>query len=61
MQGGHPVTAISQNWKQRVLTHSIGGKGYHVREGVAPYKALFGAEKADVGPENTYLRNVKPE
>jgi hypothetical protein len=37
------------------------GEGYHVREGVVPFNALFGAEKADIGPENTYLRNVKAE
>jgi hypothetical protein len=30
-------------------------KGYHLREGVAPYKALFGAEKGDIGPETTYF------
>jgi putative transposase len=37
-----------------------GGEGYQVREGPAVYKALFGAEKEDIGPENTYLWNVKP-
>jgi len=37
-----------------------GGEGYQVREGPARYNALFGAEKEDIGPENTYLWNVKP-
>jgi hypothetical protein len=26
----------------------------------AKYNALFEAEKEDIGPENTYLRNVEP-
>jgi hypothetical protein len=29
-------------------------------EGSALYNALFGAEKEDIGPENTYPWNVKP-
>jgi hypothetical protein len=37
-----------------------GGEGYEVREGAAFYKDLFGAEKEDIGSENTYLWNVKP-
>ena len=37
-----------------------GGEGYQVREGPARYNALFGAEKVDIGLENTYLWNVKP-
>ena len=31
------------------------GKGYSLREGPAPYNALFEAEKEDIGLENTYL------
>jgi hypothetical protein len=27
----------------------------------ALYNALFGAEKEDIGPENTYPWNVKPQ
>ncbi len=30
-----------------------GGAGYQLREDVAPYKALFGAEKDDIDPKNT--------
>jgi len=37
-----------------------GSEGYQVREGPALYNALFGAEKEDIGPENTYLWNLKP-
>ena len=37
-----------------------GGEGYQVREGPALYNAVFGAEKEEIGPENTYLWNVKP-
>jgi REP-associated tyrosine transposase len=35
--------------------------GYQVREKPAPYNGLLGAEKLDIGPENFYLWNVKPE
>jgi hypothetical protein len=38
-----------------------GAEGYQVREGAGPYKALFGAEKDDIGPENTYFWNANPE
>ena len=37
-----------------------GGEGYQVREEAAIYGALFGAEKEDIGPENTYPWEVKP-
>ena len=30
------------------------------QEGPALYNALFGVEKDDIGPENTYPWNVKP-
>jgi hypothetical protein len=36
-----------------------GGEGYQLREDPAPCNALFEAEKGDIGPENTYLWNVK--
>ena len=36
-----------------------GAEGYQVREGAALYSALFGAEKEDIGPENTYPWEVK--
>jgi putative transposase len=36
------------------------GEGYQVREGTTPYNALFGAEKEDIGSENTYFWNFKP-
>ena len=36
-----------------------GGVGYQLREDPAPYHALSAAEKGDIGPENTYLCNVK--
>jgi REP element-mobilizing transposase RayT len=35
------------------------GEGYQVREKLSRYNAHFGAEKADISPENTYLWNVK--
>jgi REP-associated tyrosine transposase len=38
-----------------------GGGGYQLRERSAGYKALFEAEKADIGHENTYLWNVRSE
>ena len=36
-------------------------EGYHLREGATPYKALFGAEKDNIGPENSYLWDVNAE
>ena len=36
-----------------------GGEGCQLREGSALYNTLFGAEKEDIGPENTYLWKVK--
>ena len=36
-----------------------GGEGYQLREDPAPYNARFEAEKGNIGPENTYLWNVK--
>jgi hypothetical protein len=38
-----------------------GDEGYQLREGAASYKGLFGVEKDDIGPENTYLWDVKVE
>jgi hypothetical protein len=38
-----------------------GNEGYQLREGFAPYKALFGGENDDIGLENTYLWGVKNE
>jgi len=37
------------------------GGGYQLREGAIPYTALFGAEKGDIAPENTYFGNVNIE
>jgi hypothetical protein len=36
-------------------------EGYQLREGSAPYRALFGAEKNDIGLDNTYLWGVNNE
>jgi hypothetical protein len=36
------------------------GERYQLREGPARYKALFGVEKDQIGPENSYPWNVKP-
>jgi REP-associated tyrosine transposase len=36
-------------------------EGYQVREGFAPYKALFEAEKEDIGPQNTYFWDINAE
>jgi hypothetical protein len=30
-------------------------------EGPAPYKGLFGVENDDIGLENTYFWDIKPE
>jgi hypothetical protein len=38
-----------------------GSEGYQLREGAAHYKALFEAENDDIGPENTYLWDIKAE
>jgi hypothetical protein len=38
-----------------------GDEGYQLREGAASYKGLFEVEKDDIGPENTYLWDVKVE
>ncbi len=35
-----------------------GGGGYHLREGDASYKALFGPQKDDIGPENTFFWDI---
>ena len=37
------------------------GEGYQLRERSAHYKALFGAEKDDIGLENIYFWDVKAE
>jgi hypothetical protein len=36
-------------------------EGYQLREGSAHYNALFGAEKGEIGPENTFLWGVNNE
>ena len=38
-----------------------GNEGYEVREGPASYNALFGAEKGDIGPQNTYFWDINNE
>ena len=38
-----------------------GDDGYHLREGAAPYIALFEAEKDDIGPENAYFWDENTE
>jgi hypothetical protein len=38
-----------------------GGEGYQLREPNAHYKALFGAEKDDIGPENSYFWDINNE
>jgi putative transposase len=38
-----------------------GNEGYQVREGSAPYNSLFGAEKGDIGPKNTYCWDINTE
>ena len=35
-----------------------GGERYHLREEAAPYTALFGAEKDDIEPENSYFCDI---
>jgi putative transposase len=37
------------------------GEGYQLREGAFHYTALFGAEKDDIGPQNTYSWDVNTE
>ena len=38
-----------------------GAEGYQVREGSARYGILFGAEKDDIGLENTYSWEINTE
>lgn len=38
-----------------------GAEGYHLREEAASYKALFRAEKDQIGPENTYFWGIHVE
>jgi putative transposase len=38
-----------------------GEERYHLREEAAPYKALFDAERGDMGPENTYSWDINTE
>jgi len=35
------------------------GESYQLREHSIPYSAHFGVKKGDIGPENTYIWNVK--
>jgi hypothetical protein len=38
-----------------------GNEGYQLQDGSVPDKALFGAEKEDIGLENTYFWGVNDE
>ena len=38
-----------------------GPEGYQVREGSAPYDALFGVKKGDIGPENACFWDIISE
>ena len=38
-----------------------GCEGYQLREGAAHYEAFFEAGNDDIGPENTYLWDIKAE
>jgi len=38
-----------------------GAEGYQVREYSAPHTPLFGAEKDDIGPKNTYLWGINDD
>ena len=38
-----------------------GPEGHQAREGSPPYNALFGAEKDDIGPKNTYFWDINAE
>ena len=40
---------------------AVSSEGYHLREGDVRYKALFEAEKEDIGPENWYFWDVTSE
>ena len=35
--------------------------GHQLREGAAHYQGFFEAENDDIGPENTYLWDIKDE
>jgi hypothetical protein len=48
-------------FRSRTLDVPEGGGGYQLGERSVRYKALFEAEKADIGLENTYLWNVRAE
>jgi hypothetical protein len=36
-------------------------EGYHLREAVVPYTVHFRAEKSDIGPKNSYFREIDTE
>jgi hypothetical protein len=36
-------------------------KGYQPREEADTYNALFGVKNDEIGPENTYFWDIKPE
>ncbi|MFZ3045001.1 MAG: hypothetical protein WA151_03735 [Desulfatirhabdiaceae bacterium] len=38
-----------------------GAEGFHLREQADPYGALFGLQKSDIIPENTYPWNISHE
>jgi len=49
-------------WEDRYHATAVeSGEGYQLRERSVHYKALFGAEKDDIGIENTYFWDVKVE
>jgi hypothetical protein len=55
------VTAKSGNLRSKGGAGIERSKGYQPREVSACQKALFGAEKDDIGVENNYFWNVKDE
>ncbi|MDY6912293.1 MAG: transposase [Chloroflexota bacterium] len=57
------ITKVKALLGARAKGRSIlkGDEGYHLREDAAPYKALFEAEKEDIGPKNAYFWDVRDE
>jgi hypothetical protein len=63
LKGSAPLFAAVVSSHEAVWFDCVieGCEGYQLREGAAHYKPLFQAENDDIGPENTYLWDIKAE
>ena len=48
-------------FRAKVRNVREGGEGYQLREVAVHYKALFGGEKDDIGPENSCFWDTNTE